>query len=102
MGAIEELDREQLLELVRGFAKNWLAHDGLWFQAVEGRHGLDEAMELDAEAWGRFSPIEARRIKSFLGLGDDGGLKALEQALGHRMYAVLNKQSTVFEGGVLR
>ena len=53
--------RMTLLALVRNFAKNWLAHDGLWFQAVERSHDLEHAVELDVETWRRFSPIEARR-----------------------------------------
>ena len=28
--SIKELDREQLLGVIEDFAKNWLAHDGLW------------------------------------------------------------------------
>jgi hypothetical protein len=102
MSAIEELDREQLLELVTNFAKNWLAHDGLWFQAVERRRGIDEAIAADAEAWERFSPLEARRIKQLLGLPERAGLEGLEQALEYRLYAVLNRQSSRLEDGRLR
>lgn len=102
MKAIETLTREQLLTLLKNFAKNWLAHDGLWFQAVERAHGLEQAMELDAEAWRRFSPIEARRIQAFLGLPENGGLEALNAALDYRLYAVLNKQSSTLEDGRLR
>jgi len=29
MSAIDELPREKLLALVKNFAENWLAHDGL-------------------------------------------------------------------------
>lgn len=102
MTNIEDLSREQLIQLARNFAKNWLAHDGLWFQAVEAAHGMEEAIALDAEAWRRFSPIEAKRIKEFLSLGDDGGLEALRTALDFRLYAMLNRQSSVLVDGVLR
>jgi hypothetical protein len=102
MSAIDELTHEELLELTRNFAKNWLAHDGLWFQAVERAHGLDHAIELDAEAWRRFSPLEAQRIKQLLGLGDHPGLPGLRRALEYRLYAVLNEQTSVLEDGVLR
>ncbi|MHB8758140.1 MAG: DUF6125 family protein, partial [Bacillota bacterium] len=78
---ISDLSREGLLELVTDLAKRWLAHDGLWFQAVEGAHGIDEAITLDAQAWERFTVIEAERIKRFLGLPERGGLDALERAL---------------------
>lgn len=99
---INELSRDRLLLLLQNFAKNWLAHDGLWFQAVEKAHGLDEAMALDGEAWHRFSPVEAKRIKAFLALPDNGGLEALDMALRFRMYAVLNKQQSEFCNGRLR
>jgi hypothetical protein len=98
----ENLPREKLVELMNNFAKNWLAHDGLWFQAVEAAHGLDEAIRLDAQAWRRFSPIEAKRIKALLGLPDDGGLETLRTALDYRLYAVLNRQSSEAIDGKLR
>ncbi len=102
MSAIGDLSREQLLELLGNFAKNWLAHDGLWFQAVEKKRGMDEAIEADTAAWARFSPIEAKRIKAFLGLPEHAGLEGLDEALKYRMYAVLNKQSSELKDGVLR
>jgi hypothetical protein len=82
-------------KLIEDFAKLWLAHDGLWFQAVEGKFGLDTAIELDGVAWSRFSPIEAKRIMARLGREPGGGLDLLEEALGQRLYAVLNKQRVV-------
>jgi hypothetical protein len=82
-------------KLIEDFAKLWLAHDGLWFQAVEGKFGLDTAIELDGVAWSRFSPLEARRIMARLGKEPGGGLDLLEEALGQRLYAVLNKQRVV-------
>jgi hypothetical protein len=102
MSAIEELPREKLFFLLENFAKNWLAHDGLWFQAVEQAHGLEHAIDLDAQAWRRFSPIEAKRIKAFLGLPERGGLEALKTALEYRLYAVLNKQQSELKDGRLR
>ena len=56
-----DLDADALRGLLTDFAKNWLAHDGVWFQAVERAHGMEQAMAMDAEAWGRFARIEARR-----------------------------------------
>jgi hypothetical protein len=78
-------------------AKNWLAHDGLWFQAVEARYGLEEAIRLDAEVWGRFAAVEAQRIMKRLGLSPGGGIPALVQALRHRLYALLNEQEIAEE-----
>lgn len=74
------------------FAKNWLAHDGLWFQAVEKQLDMDTAIKLDAEAWERFTKIEAQRIMKRHNIEEGSGLDGLKRALGFRMYAVLNKQ----------
>jgi hypothetical protein len=81
--------------VIQDFAKLWLAHDGLWFQAVENEYGLDAAIKLDAIAWGKFSPIEAQRILERLGKKQGGGLDLLAEALDQRLYAHLNKQRVV-------
>jgi len=85
----EDLTRDQALALLEDFAVRWLAHDGLWFQAIEQVRGLDEAVERDIEAWRKFTVLEAKRIMKFLGLPNDGGLDALEGALKFRLYALL-------------
>lgn len=98
---IGDLPREKLLELLANFSKNRLAHDGLWFQSVERAHGMDEANRHNIEAWRRFTVIEAKRIKEFLGLSERPGLDGLRRALQFRMYAPLNKAVTAIDGNVL-
>ena len=88
---LEELTKEQLLELIEIYSKNWLAMDGVWFQSVERKCGMDEAMYHDAEAWRRFTVIEAKRIKAFLNLPPYAGLEGLAQALALRFYANINE-----------
>lgn len=92
MSAFDAMGREELLRVVEMFAKNWLAHDGCWFLAAEERFGLETAIELDARSWERFAAAEARRIQATFGIPADGGLAALERALGLRMYSVVNAQ----------
>ena len=53
-------------------AKNWLAIDGLWFQAVEQVYGMDAALAIDRQVWSQFAVIEARRIKEWLSLPEKG------------------------------
>lgn len=96
MEQLKSLSREQLETLVTDLAKRWLAHDGLWFQAVEQGRGMDEAIRYDREAWERFTVIEAQRIMQFLGLKPGGGLQVLEQALKFRLYAFINTQETAW------
>lgn len=89
---IKDMSREELIELLRDAAVNWLAHDGLWFRAVEEAYGLGAAMELDKAAWEKFTVLEARRIMKRLGLAEGGGIPALIQALKFRLYAHINLQ----------
>ena len=100
-GRWDELPREKLLELMEAHAKNWLALDGVWFQSVEERWGMEEAMLHDARAWERYTVIEARRIKDFLGLPERAGLEGLRRALGFRLYAALNAHEFLEEEGAL-
>ncbi|MFR1519093.1 MAG: DUF6125 family protein [Clostridia bacterium] len=85
------LSKEKLVELIGIYSKNWLALDGVWFQSVEQKEGMDEAMFHDLEAWRRFTVIEAKRIKAFLNLPDQAGTEGLAEALQFRFYANLNR-----------
>jgi len=91
------LPKETLIDMLEDQAKNWLAHDGLWFQAVERRHGMEEAIQLDKEAWITFTQIEAKRIMRRHGIEPGGGLPALKKALQFRLYARINEQSLIDE-----
>ncbi len=92
---LERLSKDELIRLIEAQAKNWLALDGVWFQSIEKRHGMDEAMVHDGEAWRRYTVIEARRIKEFLGLSEKPGLDGLAQALALRAYASINDYEIV-------
>lgn len=96
--ALAQLPRDKKVDLLKALAINWLANDGIWFQAVEGDHGLWDAKRCNDTCWGRFSPFEALRIKEILGLGPRPGLEGLKQALGLRLYAIINEQSMHDEG----
>lgn len=91
----KDFSKEELFELLSDSAKNWLAHDGVWFQVVEKEYGLDSAIKLDASAWKRFSVIEAQRIMARLSIKPGGGIPALIQALKFRLYAYINVQETI-------
>ncbi len=99
---LDELSREDLLKLLDVYAKNWLAHDGCWFLALEERFGLETAIEMDIRSWDRFAVIEAKRIMQAFDIPENGGLAALEQALSYRLYACVNRQEATWtEGGAL-
>ncbi len=91
----EGFSREQLEGMLEDAAMNWLAHDGLWFLAVEDRFDIETAMDLDAKAWESFTVIEAKRIMKRHGIEQGGGIEALARALGFRLYAFINRQEIV-------
>jgi len=95
---LRDMSREEISAWLADAAKLWLAHDGLWFQSIEKKRDMAEAMEHDANAWARFSPIEARRIMKRLGIEPGGGIPALVRCLEHRLYALLNEQEIVEQG----
>ena len=94
---LRSLSKEELIQLIEDYSKNWLAMDGVWFQSIERTRGMDEAMYHDAEAWRKFTVIEAKRIKAFLGLPERAGLNGLAQALQFRFYANLNEADIILD-----
>jgi hypothetical protein len=94
---LDELPREQLIGMLDDFAKNWLAHDGLWFQAVEREFGMEAGIRLDRNCWEKFTIIEAKRIMARHNIPEKSGLEGLKKALNYRLYSRLNVQEVVEE-----
>lgn len=98
---LEALTKQEFIDLIAIYSKNWLAMDGVWFQSVERTHGMDEAMFHDAEAWRIFTVIEARRLKAFLKLPAHAGLEGLAKALSLRLYANINRDEITMQRNTL-
>jgi len=92
------MSKESLHDLLNTVAVNWLANDGLWFQAVEFTQGMVDAKRCNDSCWAHFSPYEAYAIKNFLKMPENPGLEGLKKALNFRLYATVNVQSVVDEG----
>jgi len=97
----EDIKTEELIALIKAYAKCWLAHDGCWFLSVEEDLGTEEAIRYDREAWRKFAPLEARRVMEARGIEAGGGLPALAEALKFRMYNWLNEQDIVLSENTL-
>lgn len=95
--ALLDLPPEGLQALLEGVSANWLANDGVWFQAVEFMHGMNDAKRCNDSCWAHFSPLEAWSIRRLLDLPPAPGLDGLKKALGLRIYAQINVQSVVEE-----
>ena len=89
-----ELPDTILNDLIESLSINWLGNDGVWFQAVEFTHGMNEAKRCNDSVWAQFSPVEAWSIKQFLNMPQHPGLEGLKKALAYRLYANINQQST--------
>jgi len=92
-----KMSKESLQELMNQVAVNWLANDGVWFQAVEFSSGMDDAKRCNDTCWAHFSPFEAQSIKNFLNLPPNPGLEGLKKALNFRVYARINEQRVIEE-----
>ncbi len=98
---LNKFSKDELIQLIEIYSKNWLAMDGVWFQSVERKSGMEEAMFHDLAVWRSFTVIEAKRIKEFLGLPEQAGLAGLAQALQLRLYANLNEAQIELSGNKL-
>lgn len=92
-----KMDISELEELRNNVAVNWLANDGVWFQAVENKYGMFDAKRCNDSGWGQFSPFEAWSVAKYLKLPKNPGLEGLKKALDYRLYAFINKQEITDE-----
>jgi hypothetical protein len=95
--ALLEMPGELQNKLRESMAVNWLATDGIWFQAVEFSQNMQEAKICNDACWAEFSPFEAWSIKRLLSLSEQSGLEGLKKALMYRLYAFINIQSIADE-----
>lgn len=93
-----DLSAERMEKLLDTVAFNWLANDGVWFQAMEFTHGMNDAKRCNDSCWAQFSPFEAWSIRRFLGEDLAPGLAGLKQALNFRVYGRINRQSFEDDG----
>lgn len=95
--SIKGVPEEKYNELIEALAVNWLANDGIWFQAVETNFGMELAKKCNDSCWEQFSPFEAWSVKRLVGIAENSGIEGLKKALNYRLYAFINKQSIANE-----
>jgi hypothetical protein len=66
------LTPEQTIDYLR---RSYSSVDGLWFVKLEERDGFEKALDLDEKVWQVMPKIQARKLKSFAGVGT--GIDAL-------------------------
>ncbi|KAA0002117.1 MAG: hypothetical protein FE048_04410 [Thermoplasmata archaeon] len=68
---LKSLPMEKIPEFIFMHLRDLWAVDGLYFLGIEEKWGTDAATEIDKNVWKAMGKIEARRIKKFLGNGND-------------------------------
>jgi len=63
--------------------RSYGAVDGLWFMKVEEKYGFERALEIDRAVWEILPKIQARQLKSMLGLDDSA--ESLQASLMQRL-----------------
>ncbi|RTZ91881.1 MAG: cytosolic protein, partial [Deltaproteobacteria bacterium] len=77
MAGVEDLSKEQLIQMVGAAFKNIISHTGLWFREAEYQLGLNKALQIDRQAWQRGFPIQMRRLAKYFGIEiDEQGVPA--------------------------
>jgi hypothetical protein len=72
-------DEEKIGYLKRSYS----TVDGLWFMKVEDSFDFEKALEIDNEVWKVVPKVQARFLKTALGV--DKGLEALEQCFTEKL-----------------
>lgn len=73
---MEELSTDQEIQFLR---RSYSAVDGLWFMKAEEKYDFDAALDIDQEVWQVLPKIQARMLKTMLGLED--GIEGLARSL---------------------
>ena len=68
---LEDLSREQLIDLARLYARLFFAMDGLWYLALMESFDEDTATELDLRVWGKYARYEAKRLLPLMNIPND-------------------------------
>lgn len=89
---LSKLSKEQLEELVRTYARNMLALDGVWFQSVERELGMDRAHEARRAGVASLHPNGGTAHQRIPAVARQAGLDGLERALSLRFAAFANRQ----------
>jgi len=76
------------------FKRVFEAIDGLWFMKTEDESDFKKALEIDRKVWEIVPKIQARELKSLVGI-ENNGLMALMQAL--ELKAELEQALATFE-----
>jgi len=68
MNTLDRISKNDIRDLL---GKGWLTHDGMWFHHAYQTLGIETANKLNRAAIKSLAPIEIKRVKKILGLGEE-------------------------------
>jgi len=101
---LSKLSKEKLFELFFLHVRNLWRADGLYFLGIEDRFGTQAATEIDANCWKTMGRIEAKELKTLLGIKSNG-IPELINTLKHTswaLYQVGKESEATEERGIFR
>jgi hypothetical protein len=64
----DKIGKRELRDLL---GKGWLTHDGMWFYHTCLESGIEKANKLNKAAIRSLAPVEVKRVKKALGIGEE-------------------------------
>lgn len=68
MSVLNKIEKREIRDLL---GKGWLTHDGMWFYHTYQELGIEKANKLNKAAIRSLAPIEIKRIKKALDMGEE-------------------------------
>jgi len=91
---LAKMPKETLLELFSMQIRNIWRVDGLYFLGIEEKFGTDAATEIDTNCWKVLGKLEARELKTLLGI-EENGIPALLHALSNTSWSLYQEEKQV-------
>ena len=91
-----KMDLKKLLELFMIQIKNIWRVDGLYFQGIEKRFGVDSAEEIDRETWSILAKIEARDLKKLYDIEEIRNIREFMELLLNTSWAIYQSKKSYY------
>lgn len=100
MKGIETLDNPALGRIAVDLLRRSLVHYGIWFNEVDHQLGLEKALQVENEVFGKYYPLVIKRLSGALGLAVDNGLpQALSDMTRDKILSLIDAISAIWLAG---
>jgi hypothetical protein len=100
MNGIEKLDNPALVRLAVDLLRRSLLHYGIWFNEVDHQLGLEKALQVEDEVFGKYYPVVIKRLAGALGFDVDNGMpRALSELPREKILSLIDAVSASWLAG---